>query len=67
MYVATDLGVDVICRADDADAVRAALGVEAVSEEAAECLRIESGRPRLGFEIAGEHDPPGGRASTSAP
>ena len=53
MYVATDLGVDVICMARDAEGVRAALGVEAVSEEAAECLRVESGRPRLGYEIAG--------------
>jgi folate-binding protein YgfZ len=53
LYVATDVGVDVICAAADADGVRAALGVEEVSEEAAECLRVESGRPRLGFEIAG--------------
>jgi folate-binding protein YgfZ len=53
MYVATDFGVDVICPLADADAVRAALGVDEVAEEAAECLRIESGRPRLGFEIAG--------------
>ena len=53
MYVATDVGVDVICPAADADSVRAALGVEPVSEEAAECLRIETGRPRLGYEIAG--------------
>jgi folate-binding protein YgfZ len=53
MYVATDVGVDVICRAAEADAARAALGVEEASEEAAECLRIESGRPRLGLEIAG--------------
>jgi folate-binding protein YgfZ len=53
LYVATDAGVDVLCPAADADAVREALGIEAVSEEAAECLRIESGRPRLGYEIAG--------------
>jgi folate-binding protein YgfZ len=53
IYAATDLGVDVICPAGDADGVRQALGVEQVSEEAAECLRIESGRPRLGYEIAG--------------
>jgi folate-binding protein YgfZ len=51
IYVATDLGVDVICDAADADAVREALGVEPVSEEAAECLRIESGRPRHGFDM----------------
>jgi tRNA-modifying protein YgfZ len=49
IYVRTDLGIDVIC--DDADAVREALGIEPVSEEAAECLRIESGRPRHGLEM----------------
>ena len=53
LYVTTDLGVDVICPAADADGVRATLGLEEVSEEAAECLRVEAGRPRLGFEIAG--------------
>jgi folate-binding protein YgfZ len=52
LYVATDLGVDVICAADDAAAVRAALGVEPVSEEAAECLRIESGRPRFLYDVS---------------
>jgi folate-binding protein YgfZ len=57
LYVATDLGVDVICAADDAEGVREALGVEAVSEEAAECLRIESGRPRLGLDMDGETMP----------
>jgi folate-binding protein YgfZ len=31
--------------------VRAALGVEEVDEEAAECLRIESGRPRFLFDV----------------
>jgi folate-binding protein YgfZ len=51
LYVSTDRGVDVICAAEDADAVRAALGVEAVSEEAAECLRVESGRPRYGLDM----------------
>jgi folate-binding protein YgfZ len=51
LYVATDLGVDVICASADAAAVREALGVEAVSEEAAECLRIESGRPRFLYDV----------------
>ena len=50
LYVATDLGVDVICDADEVDPVRAALDVEVVSEEAAECVRIESGRPRFGID-----------------
>jgi tRNA-modifying protein YgfZ len=57
LYVATDLGVDLICDAVDGDAVRAALGVEAVSEEALECLRIESGRPRLGLDMDGDTIP----------
>jgi folate-binding protein YgfZ len=49
LYVATDMGVDVIC--EDPVAVRHALEVEAVPEGAAECLRIESGRPRLGLDM----------------
>jgi folate-binding protein YgfZ len=57
IYVATDLGVDVICAAADAGAVREALGVEAVSEEAAECLRIESGRPRFSIDVGNDTIP----------
>jgi folate-binding protein YgfZ len=57
LYVATDLGVDVICPAVDAVAVREALGVEEVSEEAAECLRIESGRPRFSIDVGTETIP----------
>jgi folate-binding protein YgfZ len=57
LYVATDLGVDVICDSADADGVRAALGVPDVSEEAAECLRVESGRPRLGLDMDGDTIP----------
>ncbi|MEA2467447.1 MAG: hypothetical protein QOJ57_1573 [Thermoleophilaceae bacterium] len=51
LYVATDLGVDVICRTETVAAVREALRVEEVSEEAAECLRIESGRPRFSIDV----------------
>jgi tRNA-modifying protein YgfZ len=51
LYVTTDLGVDVICPIAEAAAVREALGVESVSEEAAECIRIESGRPRFLFDV----------------
>lgn len=47
LYVATDLGVDVI----GPPVVAEQLGVEPVSAEAAECLRIESGRPRLGYDM----------------
>jgi folate-binding protein YgfZ len=49
LYVATDLGVDVFCT--DRDEARSTIAVEPVSAEAAECLRIESGRPRLGFDM----------------
>ena len=51
LYVRTDLGVDVICDAGDAEGVRAALGVEEVSAETVECLRVESGRPRYGLDL----------------
>ncbi|HEV3001735.1 MAG TPA: glycine cleavage T C-terminal barrel domain-containing protein [Solirubrobacteraceae bacterium] len=52
--IATFEGVDVLCAAEDADAVRAALveaGAVAVSEEAAEVVRVESGRPRYGVDM----------------
>jgi tRNA-modifying protein YgfZ len=45
IYVATLLGVDVICEPGTT------LEVEPISEEAAECVRIEAGRPRLGFDM----------------
>ena len=51
LYVRTDLGVDVICPAEEAGAVRAARALEEASEDAAECLRIESGRPRYGLDF----------------
>ena len=51
LYVATAFGVDVICAAAEAEAVRVALGAEAIAEEAAECLRIEAGRPRFGVDF----------------
>ena len=57
LYVATDVGVDVICPAADADAVREALGVEPVDESVAECLRVESGRPRLGLDMTDDTMP----------
>jgi tRNA-modifying protein YgfZ len=44
-YVATQLGVDVIA------APGTTLDVEPVSEGAAECVRIEAGRPRLGYDM----------------
>ena len=57
LYVRTDLGVDVICDASDAEGVRAALGAEEVPHEVAEVLRIESGRPRLGLDMDGSTIP----------
>jgi folate-binding protein YgfZ len=51
MYVATALGVDVIGEPG------LELDFETVKEEAAECLRIESGRPRLGFDMDAETMP----------
>jgi tRNA-modifying protein YgfZ len=51
LWVRTDLGIDVLCGRGRADELRAELGVEEVSPEAAECLRIESGRPRLGIDM----------------
>jgi tRNA-modifying protein YgfZ len=51
--VATEVGVDLICGERQAAAARAELEVPAASEAAAECLRIERGRPRLGFELDG--------------
>jgi folate-binding protein YgfZ len=42
LYVATDLGVDVFGEAPQ---------LPAATEETAECLRIEAGRPRLGYEL----------------
>jgi tRNA-modifying protein YgfZ len=58
--VFTDLGLDLICAAADADAARDALvrsGGVAVSEDAAEIVRVESGRPRFGAEMSEETIP----------
>jgi tRNA-modifying protein YgfZ len=52
--IRTDVGVDLICEASDADGLRAALeeaGAIAVGEAAAECLRVERGRPRYGIDL----------------
>jgi len=52
--IATDVGVDVLCDAEDTDAVRDALtgaGAQAVSEDAAEVMRVERGRPRYGVDL----------------
>jgi len=52
--IATDGGVDVLCDAEDTDAVRALLeqaGAAPVSEQAAEIVRVERGRPRYGADL----------------
>jgi len=52
--IATDAGVDVLCEADAAEDIRAALraaGATPVSEDAAEIVRVESGRPRYGVDV----------------
>jgi folate-binding protein YgfZ len=51
LLIATDLGVDVVCAAEDAARVRAALDVPEVPEAAAEVVRVESGRPRYGLDL----------------
>jgi tRNA-modifying protein YgfZ len=51
LWVRTHLGLDVLCGVGRAAELRTELGVEPVSEEAAECVRIESGRPRLGYDM----------------
>jgi len=52
--IRTDVGVDLLCDAGDIDALRAGLeeaGAVGVGEAAAECLRIERGRPRYGVDL----------------
>jgi folate-binding protein YgfZ len=51
LWVRTDLGIDLLCSTARAQELRTELGVEEVSEEVVECLRIESGRPRLGLDM----------------
>ena len=57
LLVRTALGLDLLCSAGQADGWRERVGVEPVSEEAVECLRIESGRPRLGYDMDAETMP----------
>jgi folate-binding protein YgfZ len=54
LAVRTDVGVDLICEAADTERLEIALlarGAQAVSEQAAECLRVERGRPRYGLDL----------------
>jgi folate-binding protein YgfZ len=54
LAIRTDLGVDLLCDAADTDTLTAALserGAMRVSEAAAECVRVEHGRPRYGIDL----------------
>jgi tRNA-modifying protein YgfZ len=54
LAVRTDVGIDLICAAASTSALSAALdarGAPAISEQAAECLRVERGRPRYGVDL----------------
>jgi folate-binding protein YgfZ len=52
--VRSDVGVDLFCDASDTARLAEALserGAQRVSEAAAECLRVERGRPRYGLDL----------------
>jgi tRNA-modifying protein YgfZ len=54
LAVRTDAGVDLICDALEADGLTGLLlarGAAPVSEQAAECVRVERGRPRYGIDL----------------
>ncbi|HTX08800.1 MAG TPA: glycine cleavage T C-terminal barrel domain-containing protein [Solirubrobacteraceae bacterium] len=54
LAIRTDVGVDLLCEASDTEALRAALqeaGAVPIGEAAAECLRVERGRPRYGIDL----------------
>lgn len=54
LAIRTDVGIDLLCDSAETERLREALlarGAVAVSEAAAECLRIERGRPRYGIDI----------------
>jgi folate-binding protein YgfZ len=60
LAVATDIGVDLITQAERAETLSALLtgaGATVVSEEAAEIVRAESGRPRFGIDMGPEFMP----------
>jgi tRNA-modifying protein YgfZ len=53
-WIRTDLGIDLLCQAEDTEALAAALqrrGAQPVSEAVADCLRVEHGRPRYGIDL----------------
>jgi tRNA-modifying protein YgfZ len=60
LAVATDVGVDLVTKADQGTSMAALLeaaGAAEVSEAAAEIVRVESGRPRFGLDMGAESMP----------
>jgi tRNA-modifying protein YgfZ len=54
LAIRTDLGIDLLCEAADTEALASLLrerGAAPVRAEAAECLRVEHGRPRYGVDL----------------
>jgi folate-binding protein YgfZ len=52
--IRTDVGVDLLCLSDQLEALRDAVverGAAEVADGAAECLRVEHGRPRYGIDL----------------
>ncbi len=54
LAVRTDTGVDLLCDAGATETIARELcdrGAQAVDEQSAECVRVESGRPRYGVDL----------------
>jgi tRNA-modifying protein YgfZ len=54
LAIRTDTGIDLLCDAEDTEPLAAALiarGATPVGESAAECVRVERGRPRYGIDL----------------
>jgi len=54
LAVRTDVGIDLLCESAASERLSTALqerGATPVAEQAAECLRIEAGRPRYGVDL----------------
>jgi folate-binding protein YgfZ len=52
--IRTDLGIDLLCDAEDTEALTGALigrGAVPASEAVADCVRVEHGRPRYGVDL----------------
>jgi folate-binding protein YgfZ len=52
--IRTDLGIDLLCAAEQTQALAQSLhdaGAITVAEEVAECVRVERGRPRFGVDL----------------